>query len=110
MTANVSIQTKRVSGVLAVPILAVTIRRDDKSRDTATTTKENEVVFVFENGKAKQRKVKTGIQDDMYIEIREGLKEGDEVISGPYRVVSKTLKDDMTVEKSKKEDAGTGKD
>jgi HlyD family secretion protein len=110
MTANVSIQTKKMAGVLAVPILAVTVRRDDKSRDTTTLTKENEVVFLFENGKARQRKVKTGIQDDMYIEVREGLKEGEEVISGPYRVVSKTLKDDMTVQKTKKENAGKGKD
>jgi HlyD family secretion protein len=110
MTANVSIQTKKVTGVLAVPILAVTVRRDENSRDTVTTTKDNEVVFIWENGKAVQKTVKTGIQDDMYIEVREGLKEGDEVISGPYRVVSKTLKDGMMVQKTKKENAGTGKD
>jgi len=38
------------------------------------------------------QKVKTDIQDINYIEITDGLKEGDEVVTGPYDVVSKTLK------------------
>lgn len=46
-----------------------------------------------EGGEAKLRKVKTGIQDNTYIHITEGLSEGEEVITGPYRAVSKTLKD-----------------
>jgi HlyD family secretion protein len=51
-------------------------------------------VFVLQkDNKVKQVKVKTGIQDLNNIEILEGLKEGDEVITGPYSTVSKTLKD-----------------
>ena len=41
----------------------------------------------------KKVKVKTEIQDLNYIRITDGLKEGDEVITGPYTTVSKTLKD-----------------
>jgi len=48
---------------------------------------------------AKLQKVTTGIQDNTYIEILSGLKEGDEVITAPYRAVSKTLKNDDPVEK-----------
>ena len=51
------------------------------------------VVFVVQaDGKVKMQKVKTDIQDINYIEITDGLKEGDEVVTGPYDVVSKTLK------------------
>ena len=52
------------------------------------------VVFVMQaDGKVKKQKVKTDIQDINYIEITDGLKEGQEVVTGPYDVVSKTLKD-----------------
>jgi len=58
----------------------------------------------LEDGKAKLIKVKTGIQDNKYIEVTEGLKDGDEVIVAPYRSVSKTLKNNDDVEKVKKEE------
>jgi len=53
----------------------------------------DEVVFIVQpDGTVKKQIVKTGIQDINDIEITAGLKEGDEVVSGPYDVVSKTLK------------------
>jgi HlyD family secretion protein len=60
-------------------------------------------VFVLKDGMAKLQEVKTGIQDNTSIQILEGLKEGDEVISGPYRAVSKTLKVDDKVKVVEKE-------
>jgi HlyD family secretion protein len=45
------------------------------------------------DGTVKKVKVKTGVQDINYIEITDGLKEGEQVVTGPYDVVSKTLKD-----------------
>ncbi len=57
-----------------------------------------EVVFVLQkDGKVKKEKVRTDIQDINYIEVLGGLKEGDEVVTSPYNVVSKTLKDSMLV-------------
>ena len=54
----------------------------------------DEVVFIMQkDGTVKKIKVKTDIQDLNYIRISEGLKEGDEVVTGPYTTVSKTLKD-----------------
>lgn len=105
MSASADIQTKTHSNVLSVPINAVTTRdkneangTDKKPAETETKTTDIDdldvVVFVIEkDGTAKKVKVKTGIQDINNIEITEGLKEGDQVISGPYDVVSKQLKE-----------------
>ncbi|RYZ25407.1 MAG: efflux RND transporter periplasmic adaptor subunit [Chitinophagaceae bacterium] len=100
MSANVAIQTKKVSNVLAVPILAVTVRSSGNETDTSSAAKDNEVVFIIKDGKAEQRVVKTGIQDDVHIEILNGLKEGEEVASGPYSIVSKVLQDGELVQKA----------
>ncbi len=57
-----------------------------------------EVVFLLQkDGTVKKGVVKTGIQDINYIEIAGGLKEGDEVITGPYTTISEKLKDGMKV-------------
>ncbi|GAB4291022.1 MAG: efflux RND transporter periplasmic adaptor subunit [Marinilabiliales bacterium] len=102
MSASVDIQTKTKENVLSVPIQSVTTRKD------TTTSEDNEeiikeVVFLYTEGKVKMQEVKSGIQDDEYIEIIEGLKEGDEVVSAPYSAISRTLKDGDPVEKVSKE-------
>ncbi len=120
MSASVEIQTETERDVLTVPIQAVTTRPDttgvikekkmpdsqEEQKDIVPKEKEElvEYVFLYDDGKAKMQKVKTGIQNDMYIQIKEGLKEGDEVITGPYRAVSKTLKNGDEVVKVKKRD------
>lgn len=117
MSATVDIQTKTAVNVLTVPIQAVTSRSDttakyeqenfgEKNKESAATKKEKveEVVFVYDKEKAKMVKVKTGIQDNSFIEILQGLKENDEVISAPYRIISKNLKDDCKVKKVDRKD------
>lgn len=110
MSASADIQTRTKQNVLSVALNAVTTR--DKNGDAAPGDKKDdkkpqeetksasaddgieEVVFVLQkDNKVKKVKVKTAIQDLNYIEILEGLKAGDEVITGPYSIVSKTLKD-----------------
>jgi HlyD family secretion protein len=61
-------------------------------------------VFLLENGTAKQVEVKTGIQDNDYIQIVSGITKGQEVICGPYSAVSKILRNKSKVKKVKKED------
>ena len=52
------------------------------------------MVFILnKDGSVSKKKVKTSIQDINYIEVTEGLSEGEEVITGPYDIVSKTLKE-----------------
>jgi len=62
------------------------------SETVASSDQERfECVFVNDNGIAKLKVVKTGIQDDTNIEIISGLSEGDQIITGPYNLVSKDL-------------------
>ncbi|WP_266368311.1 efflux RND transporter periplasmic adaptor subunit [Tellurirhabdus rosea] len=113
MTASVEVITDKKTGVMAIPIAAVTTRgaaqeamnRDPNAEDDEDDKKDEaakanpakkdeikEIVFVNQAGKAVQREVKTGISDFENIEIKSGLKEGDQIISGPFVAVSKRLK------------------
>ncbi len=109
MSASVEINTQTVKDILTVPILAVTTRDINalKKGDDDPGQKEDlkEVVFRCENDTLQQVQVLTGIQDDTYIQIVEGLKKEDEVVSGPYSVVSRQLKqgDFFTRKDQKKE-------
>ena len=122
MTASVDIIADRKSGVLSVPLAAVTTRSDsaaskpeaasgrggpggratgsaqvvDNSK-SAPKAAIQEVVFVIKNGKAVLTPVKTGISDFQNIEIMSGIPAGTQVVSGPFRAVSKTLKDGANV-------------
>jgi len=113
MSTTVDIQTKTESKVLTVPIQAVTTRSDstgkstgvkqdmDLNKDQAQTeeaTEIDEYVFIVKDGKAKMVAVKSGIQDNTHIQIVEGLSENDEVITGPYRAVSRSLENGEAVE------------
>ncbi len=104
MSATVEIQTKYQSDILTVPIQAVTTRVDSVENDSTVTDKNidndvKEIVFVYGDGKVSLREVTTGIQDDTYIEITEGLKEDEEVVVAPYSAISRRLKDGKKVEK-----------
>ena len=109
MSASADIQTKTHPMVLSVPINAITTRdlkdssaKADKKMADANVKEAKEttsmddlevVAFVIDSGGIVRKvKVKTSIQDINYIEITEGLKAGEQVVSGPYEVVSKTLK------------------
>lgn len=125
MSCTVEIQTETAYDVLTVPIQAVTTRvsqdtldklnaqnveneqHDDREVERVTTKKTEEIqecVFIFENGIARQQDVKTGIQDNTYIQIESGLTDSLEVITSPYSVVSKTLKDGDKVKKVDRKD------
>jgi HlyD family secretion protein len=110
MSCNADITTKIHPNVKSVPLQSVTVRNftgvdrnpdlnkstghiNKESTEATKTTKPPSVVFVNNKGKAKMVSVETGISDKGYIEILKGLAEGDEIISGPFSAVSRTLKD-----------------
>ena len=70
----------------------------EKQKERAQRLKLQRVVFVKNGEKVKMQKVETGIADDTFIEIKTGLKPGEEVVSGSYTVISRKLKDGMKVE------------
>lgn len=108
MTASADIQTNTHSNVLAIPLNAVTTRDKNDSASTGSNGIE-EVVFVLQkDGTVKKYPVVTGIQDISYIEIIKGIKEGDEVVTGPYDVVSKQLTDGMKVKAASKDEVIKG--
>lgn len=123
MSTTVDIQTTTEFKVLTLPIQAVTTRSDstgkevaaridrdmnkeekEKNKEEKVNTEITEYVFIYDNGKAKMVQVKSGIQDNTYIQILSGLEENDEVIIGPYRAVSRTLKNGDLVNKVPKEE------
>jgi len=138
MSATVDIQTKTEVNVLAIPIQAVTTREDttkvvdktkpDKKKESASSGgpddheqlvsnkdlhKEGaaqEFVFLYVDGVIKKQLVKTGIQDNTYIQILDGLTEKQEVVTAPYKAISKLLKDGDKVKKVDKKDLFTGEE
>jgi HlyD family secretion protein len=109
MTASAEVFTKTNESALSVPIQSVAVRTvdqltmegeeraDAEARYTADNDGFVEVVFCIEEGKAIAKQVKTGIQSDELIEILEGLEEGDEVVTGSYRAISKDLQNGAVV-------------
>lgn len=104
MTASVDIITQKKDNVLSVPLAAVTTREDQVIEAPDGSTKSKELVYLIENGRAKMTEIKTGISDFDNIEVLDGLSEGAEVISGPFFIISKQLKDNDLVKVTKVEE------
>ena len=112
MTATVDVITNKRNNIVAVPISAIVIKNDTsatkkpntKDVDAEFNDKKFECVYIADGDEARLQVVKTGIQDDTNIEVLEGLNEGDKVITGPYNIVTKTLKtgDKIIEEETKK--------
>lgn len=117
MTANADIQTTTKPNIMAVPLNSVTTRNKNEGKE-GEKSKEGEkqgpapgadgesgednkevVVFVYDPQKlwVVKRMVKTGIQDTRYIEILDGLKPGEQVVSEPYNAISRILKEETKV-------------
>lgn len=127
MSTTVDIQTKIEKDVLCVPLQAVTTRTDTSGRNILkrkkkveenneadkksdiTNTEFKEYVFVYKDGHVKLKEVKSGIQDNTYIQILSGLEKGDEVVTAPFSAVSKSLKNGDKVEKVDKDKLFTDK-
>ncbi len=94
MSASVDIRTKTLKDVISVPIEAVTVKPDSINDDELI-----EIVYIYKEGVAEQREVKTGIQNNQYITISKGLNQDDEVVVAPYSTINKKLKDGSLLEK-----------
>ena len=117
MSCNARIETKTLNNILSVPIQSVTARsnmseakqaqntgQDNQAKKKDNGNKIQEIVFVVNKNKAKAVNVKTGISDDNYIQIIDGLKQGQEVVTGSYKAISTDLHDgsDVKVESKSK--------
>ena len=113
MSATVDIYTNQVRDAVSVPIQAVTTRAKNESKFKSGDTgkKESvddddlqEVVFVVKADTVDKVVVKTGIQDDEYIQVISGLEVGEEIVTGPYKIVSKKLKQGDKIVRKKEND------
>jgi len=105
MSATVDIQTEVKEGIITVPIQSVTTRTDTTLVVQSLSDEEiRTLVFITDGERALAKDVRTGIQDNSYIEIISGVAEGDRVISAPFSAISKKLSDSTLVEIVKKED------
>ncbi|MEZ4688511.1 MAG: efflux RND transporter periplasmic adaptor subunit [Bacteroidia bacterium] len=117
MTALVDIYTDMAEQVVTAPIQAITLRDSEKAKKDSVTIRktggaekkdeeeQDEVVFVVNDGKVSKRIIHTGISDDNYMVITDGLKEGENVVTGPYTILTKELKDgDEVVKKIEKKE------
>lgn len=103
MSASVDIQTETVFNVPAVPIQSV-IAKADTTMGEAVDDELNEFAFVVKEGKVEQREIVSGIQDNEYIQIKEGLAAGETVVTAPYRTITRKLKEGTEVEVVDKDD------
>ena len=129
MTAKARIETERADHALTIPIQAIMLKKpsdleakpDGKDAKDAKVTKKveapalakdaspsdkadtQECVFVVENKKAALRKVKSGISDETSVAVADGLKEGETVITGPYRALRDLKPGDLVREKKAEE-------
>jgi HlyD family secretion protein len=137
MSATADIETQTVKNVVAIPIQCVTVRdqsgmnadeiakkkeKEVKDRsgndievtnDKADSARDREkllrIVFVRDGDKVRAAKVVTGIADNTDIEVKSGVKAGDEIVSGTYAAISRLLKDGskIRIEKPKVETGET---
>jgi HlyD family secretion protein len=124
MSATVDIRTREVKNVLTVPIQAVTTRSkkelQEQSEEKTESDEEEEaidkvdgvieLIFVVIDGKSVAKVVKTGIQDNEFIQLLSGAELGDKVITAPYRSISKKLKPGDEVEIVSKKDLYSSKE
>lgn len=121
MSCSVDIITETKKDIIAVPLRAITVRlgnefggrgqraqgeqgnatKSDDDPKSSPNKKPPTIIFLYENGVVKQKKIKTGISDKGFIEVTDGLNEGQTFVSGSYQMVSKVLQEGMkvTVEK-----------
>lgn len=132
MSATADIATETHKNVLNIPIQALTARERERLKkregresrpaereaDEPANPKQKmkkgedhmiEVVFVVKDETVEMRPVKVGISDDSYYEVVEGVQEGEEVVTGPFNVLSRTLKDGDQVKVNNKKRGGESK-
>jgi HlyD family secretion protein len=137
MSGTADIETQTVKDVVAIPIQSVTVRaqggmtaeelakknekdakdksgnEQDLESEKADAIRDREkllrVVFIRDGDKVKMMRVETGIADNTVIEVKSGVKAGDEVVSGTYAAISRLLKDGalVRIEKPKPEGMDT---
>ena len=92
MSATVDIITQTIPNLLSIPVNAVTTRFND------SLNVSEEIVYILDKDQAIAKVVKTGIQNDQFIEIKKGLLINNKIIEGPYKAIKEDLLNNSKVE------------
>lgn len=103
LSAQIEIFTDKKENTLAVPIQSVTVDRSSGEEEPA------EIVYLLEGNQVRPIEVVTGISDGKYIEIKEGLSGGEEIVTGPYIILTRTLKEGMKVRRKRNKEKSPAK-
>jgi HlyD family secretion protein len=106
MNARAVVLTQEAKNVLRVPLQSVLERegtQEEAQKKGLLVAESRSIVFLFKTGKAEERNVKVGIANTQFFELKEGLAEGDRVLTGPVRKL-KDLKDRASVELKRRSD------
>jgi len=101
LSASADIVTAEKKGVLAVPIASLVVREKPAADKDKKDAKEEEGVYMVENSRVKFQPVAKGITGGMNIEVLSGLKEGQEIVTGPYNSL-RELKDGILIKSEAK--------
>lgn len=107
LSASAEIYTQRLLDVWAVPLASVTTRSDEDSlkvKKTEEMEEQKEYVFLLRGDSVVLQQVHTGIQDDEYIQLLDGVKAQDTVVVAPYEAVSRKLKEGSKIKVVAEED------
>lgn len=110
MTSQVSIVTTTLPNAVSVPIQSVVERVPGTGPDDDENSDENlakkKYVFVVKDGTVKMTEVTTGISDALFVAITSGIRAGEQVVTGPFKVLRKLKNGDrVEVTKEKKQDS-----
>jgi len=112
MSARAVVLTAESKGVLRVPLQSVLEREgtlEDAQKKGLLSPETRSVVMVHKDGRAVERSIRTTIANTQYYEVKEGLAEGETVLTGPIRKL-KEIKDRTSVKLKKKSDAQVEQD
>lgn len=111
MSARAVILTREAKGVLRVPLQAVLERegsQEEAQKQGLLAPTARNIALVFKDGRAQERTVQVGIANTQFFELKEGLAEGDKVLTGPIRRL-KELKDKAQVKLRSRSDGELAK-
>ncbi len=112
LSATARIVTDVQKEVLAIPIIALTVRdhevlpNENVEQDSAAVghSEETEGVFIVRDGLASFIPVDVGIAGEEHFQVLSGLQEGDSIVAGPYQVI-RDLSDSTKVRQSQREES-----
>jgi HlyD family secretion protein len=112
-SVTADIVTGKKEGATAIPIQSLVVRdvprkKDEKAKAATGRPQTEEGVYLVRAGKLGFSKVETGIAGELMIEVKNGVKPGDEIVTGPFKTLRQVKEGDKVVVENEKPGEGKG--